>query len=205
MDIMRCPNPLPPKLGDAIAGFAQAWAASVIRPRVSDSTRRGWAALLDAWIADKRVPLFVRRASAGRGQVVKHVSGRELIPTDNSPAHWALALALQDKVPTLAEVSGWFEQDLIPVAMVLKRAERKQARYRCTRSSVSLNALGWKVSHLDEVGLGRATPSAAPLEQIHAHFRRFLSPGNMFLVPLQWSGIAEIPQMVAAIRAFDAT
>jgi hypothetical protein len=88
--------------------------------------------------------------------------------------------------------------------MVLKREEKEKARYRCTRQTVSLNALGWKVAHLDEVGLGRATLSQAPIEHLYTHFRRFLDPGNMFVVPLAWSGLAEVSQMVAAIRATDA-
>ncbi len=201
---MRCPNPLPPDLELRLAELAHAWAASSERPRVPVAVRRAWAELIDGWIAEPRLPLLIRRAGAGRGQVVRHATGRDLVPADNSPAHWSLALALAGQVPTLEDLHSWFEKDLIPVAMVLKKAERGIARYRCTRLAVSLNGLGWKVAHLEEVGLGRATLADAPIGTLHAHFRRFLDPGNMFLVPLAWAGLAEVSQMVTAIRAADA-
>ena len=199
---MHCPDPLPGDVTDHIRRFAAAWAASPDRP---DRARRGWTELLEAWIIDPAVPLLVRRVGAGRGQVIPHWTGRDLVPTDNSPAHWALSLALQGIVPTLPEVRDWFAQDCIPVAMVLKKAEREKARYRCTRSAVSLNDLGWKVAHLDDVRLGRGTLAQMPLEGLRAHCRRFLNPGNMFLVPLPWAGLAEVAQVVSAIRSVDAT
>jgi hypothetical protein len=128
-----------------------------------------------------------------------------LVPTDNSPAHWALGLALTGCVPTVPQLHQWFEQDAIPIAMVLKTAEKVKAHYQCTRSAISLNKLGWKVGHLSDVAFGRGEPDEVPIEQLHNHFRRLLNPCNMFVVPLQWSAIAELPQMVDAIRAADAT
>jgi hypothetical protein len=108
-------------------------------------------------------------------------------------------------VPTVSDIQGWFAQDLIPIAMILKQTEKEGAQFRCTRQRISLNGLGWKVSHLDDVGLGRATIETVPIPQLQEHFRRFIAPGNMFLMPLEWSGLAEVSQMIAAIRAVDAT
>ena len=156
--------------------------------------------LLNHWSADSALPLFVRRASAGRGRVILHRSGREIVPTDNSPAHWALALALAARVPSPAEVRKALSEDAIPVALVIKKSEQEHATYRCTRMEVSLNALGWKVAHLEDVGLGRVDLQETPIDRIIAHFHRFLWPGNMFVVPLLWAGLAELPEMVDAIR-----
>jgi hypothetical protein len=202
---MRCPDPLPSELTDCIAGFAKAWAASAARPKVSDVTRRGWTELLDAWVADEELPLLIRRGSAGRGRILKHDSGRDLVPTDNSPADWAFSLALDGEVPTVRDLRDWFISDLIPIAMVLTREEKQAARYRCTRQRVSLGTLGWKIAHVAEVGLGRVSLSTMALGLLQSHCRSFLDPRNMFLVPLQWSGLGEVPEVIAAVRAADAT
>jgi hypothetical protein len=87
--------------------------------------------------------------------------------------------------------------------MIMKSSERTHATYRCTRGGISLNELGWKVAHLDDVGLGRGDPKDKAIDQVVAHFRRFLSPGNMFVVPLQWGGLAEVPEMIGVLRAPD--
>jgi hypothetical protein len=77
------------------------------------------------------------------------------VPADNSPANWALSLALSGECPTLAQVHEYFERDAIPVAMAMRKQERQNARFRCTRAKgAHLNRLGWKVAHLRDVGLG---------------------------------------------------
>src|SRR5687768_5248236 len=110
---MRCPDPLPPLLETRIQELAQAWALDPARLRVSEATNRAWETLLEDWITDSNLPLIMRRPSAGRGCIVRHLTGRELVPADNSPAHWALGLALQGQTPTLEQVKGLLAQDLI--------------------------------------------------------------------------------------------
>ena len=184
--------------------MAAAWAASPLRPRVAPAVAGAWTQLLDDWVADPSLPLFIRKASNNRGSVIEHQTGRALVPTDNSPAHWTLGLALSGRTPTLAEVREALAHDTIPVALVIKRAERETARYRCMRSEISLNDLGWKVGHLDDVGLGRVKLQTGPMDKLISHFRRFLWPGNMFVMPLQWGGLAEMPEVVEALRGSDA-
>src|SRR6185312_2473824 len=135
---MRCPNPLPSDLAAHVTAIADAWASCGDRPRVTPDVRNGWSRLLDDWANDSEMPLLVRRSGAGRGRAIRHVSGRSLVPADNSPAHWSLSLALQSEVPTLGDIRTLFERDSIPIAIILSRKEREQARYRCTRSAVSL-------------------------------------------------------------------
>lgn len=200
---MRCPNPLPGDLEAHVAAIADAWALCGDRPRVTSDVRKGWSRLLDDWVSDGEMPLLVRRSGAGRGQVIRHISGRRLVPADNSPAHWSLALALQSEVPTLDNIRSLFERDSIPVAMILSRKEREQATYRCTRSAVSLNELGWKVAHIDDVALGRGELETIPIASLRSHFLRFLTPSNMFVVPLEWAGLAELPRVIQSIKAVD--
>lgn len=204
MTELHCPTPLPITVSAHLADFAKAWAACADRPRVDPQVRRKWAALLDDWIQDVELPLLIRRASAGRGCEIKHISGRTLVPTDNSPAHWSLSLALNGETPTVTMLKQLFEEDRIPIAMILNRTEAIRARYRCTRAAVSLNDLGWKVAHIQDVGLGRIRSfEGANLPALQAHCRRFLDPNNMFLVPLQWGGLAETREVIDQIRDHD--
>jgi len=149
------------------------------------------------------MPLLVRRSGAGRGQLIRHVSGRGLVPADNSPAHWSLSLALQSEVPTLGDIRTLLERDLIPIAMILSRKEREQATYRCTRSAVSLNELGRKVAHIEDVALGRGELETMPIASLRSHFLRFMMPSNMFVMPLEWAGLAELPRVIESIKAVD--
>lgn len=202
--IARCPEQLPEPLTSAVGEFASAWAASSLRPRPSDAIRRGWNALLHAWVRDDRLPLLIRRPSAGRGSILAHASGRSLVPADNSPANWSLSLALSGRCPTLDDVHAAFAADTIPVAMMFHKKEKLSARFHCTRAKgAQLNALGWKVAHIDDVGLGRGALESVEFDRLAEHFLRFLSPANMFVVPLRWAGIAELPEVTAAVRQAD--
>jgi hypothetical protein len=83
--------------------------------------------------------------------------------------------------------------------MALAREERVKAKYRCNRQALNLNELGWKVCHRVGVGEGRPRISEqAPWERICSHFRRFVSPSNLFLVPKEWSGLGELSSVIRA-------
>jgi hypothetical protein len=135
--------------------------------------------------------------SPGELTVYEHASGRALVPVDNTPAHWAFSTAISEAVPTLTELTRLIAEDRVPIAMMLKRREIAGARYKCRgRKSLLLNEHGWKVCHKKPVKLGRGAVTEMPLEKIEAHFRRFMSPSNIFLVPLELSGLGEIPHFI---------
>jgi hypothetical protein len=94
------------------------------------------------------------------------------------------------------------QNDQIPIAMALAAAEKADARYRCTRQAIpGPNQLGWKVAHIVDVGLGyTGSLEAMSLERISDHMKRFLSPGNMFLVPKEYAGVAETPEFLDTFR-----
>lgn len=198
-----CPDPLPAEVRAHVIAFAKAWANSPERPQVRPEVRNGLKALLDDWIADVTLPLLVRKSAAGRGVVIAHSSGRKIVPADNSPAQWSLGLALQGVVPTLGQIRQWLDQDQIPVAMILTRNAKELATYRCTGRGTSLNDLNWKLGHIDPVGLGRVDLATAELKELKEHMRLFLDPANMFLVPLKWAGLAEVEDVIEAIRSTD--
>ncbi|HNC85082.1 MAG TPA: hypothetical protein PK999_18665, partial [Nitrospira sp.] len=90
----------------------------------------------------------------------------------------------------------------IPVAMVVTAEMQARATYKCSRSCFETpNKLGWKVCHIEPVGLhGRASITERPILELQGHFRRLLSPSNMFLVPLILAGLGEIPHFIKAVR-----
>ena len=133
---------------------------------------------------------------------MRHASGRTIVPTDNSPAQWSCVVALQGGKPTLDKVRALIAADGIPVAMILKKTEKEVAQYKCSRSPVpNPNTLGWKVAHIDAVGLGYGGPIVdMTVSSLAAHHKRFLSPSNIFLVPIEYAGAAETPDFTRAFR-----
>lgn len=201
--LVSAPVRAPDSIAHGLALAARAWAVDPMRPRVAPEVLAHWDGLLDAWIAADDLPLYVRKSSENRGHALRHVSGRTIVPTDNSPAQWSCVLALQGGTPSLDDIRELVAADRIPVAMVLKRTEKEGARYRCSRSPVpNPNTLGWKVAHIENVGLGYGGPLLeSPLPDLAAHHKRFLAPSNIFLIPKDYAGAAETPDFIEAFRA----
>lgn len=201
--LVRCPDRFPQDIVALIEQFGRAWADSPLRPRPSPAVMAQWLALLEAWVKDDGVPLFVRKHSANRGSVILHSSGRALVPCDNSPAQWAFVMAAAGECPTLHDIKSMFAEDAIPVAMIQKAAERASAKQRCTLSrQFSVNHHGWKLAHIQQIGLNERTSIAElPMERLVSHFRALMSPSNMFVVPLAWAGMAEVEPVIQAIVA----
>jgi hypothetical protein len=198
LEVPRCPASLPDDIRAHMRALVTAWWSHDGWPRPSPEVLGAWDHLLEEWIESREMPLYIRK-DLPRGQRLTHSSGRPLVPVDNSVAQWAFGLALQGICPSPAEIRALQERDEIPVAMILKRSERSEASYRCTLGGHSLNKRGWKLCHIDPVRLGGkgdiALRAGAELE---AHFRRLLSPSNMFLVPCRWAGLGEIPEIIEA-------
>lgn len=199
--LVRCPDQLPQDIVALVEQFGRAWADSPLRPRPSPAVMAQWSALLEAWVEDDGLPLFVRKHSGNRGSVVQHTTGRALVPCDNSPAQWAFVMAAAGECPTLPDIRSMLAEDAIPVAMILKAAEKASAKQRCTLSrQFSVNHYGWKLAHIQQIGLSERTAiSALPMERLAAHFRALMSPSNMFVVPLAWAGMAEVNTVIQAI------
>lgn len=198
-----CPTELPAGLVAPIRECAEVWRGHPARPVVSEAVLGGWDELLEAWAAGPAPPLLVRKFRGNRGHSIIHRTGRTVVPTDNSPAQWAFSLALSGVVPTLELVGDTLSKDRLPVAMILPRGEREAADYRATLGNEhSLNTRGWKLAHIASIGLRTRTPvNEVPMNDLTAHFRRFMSPRNMFLVPKSLAGVAEVPEFIEPFAA----
>jgi hypothetical protein len=198
-----CPSPLPEDLDRGLSALGSMWAKHPARPRLNAAVIRHWDELIHQWTIDASLPLLVRKQEKGvaRGEVMVHESGRELVWTDNSPASWSFMLAFAQVMPTLEEIRERLDRNEVPVAMVIDREMVARSRYKCSRVKVTNpNIYRWKVCHRRPVVLaGRGTVKQRPLKLLQEHFKRFLSPSNMFLVPLELGGLGELPHFIQAI------
>ncbi len=196
-----CPRELPPELRTRVIDLAAAWARHPARPVPPDAVAAAWDATLDGWVRADDLPLFVRKHRGDRGHTLRHTSGRVLVPVDNSPAQWTYALACRCVTYTLDEIRRLLAADAVAVAMILTREERAGAHYRRALGKGGTADAGWKLGHIDGVGLRTADAiQTLPIATLEAHHRRLLSPRNLFLIPLAWAGLAELPEVTAAIR-----
>lgn len=207
MALPQAPSELPAELVKLVAMFGAAWAGSTHRPIPAPKIRRQWDELLCAWAETGDLPLLIRKHRGDRGSELLHASGRLIVPTDNSAAHWAFTLACAEKVPTLAEVRAMLASDAIPVVMIQKAAEKAAAKYHCTLSSeFDVNRKGWKLAHVKPVGLNtRTSLQEMPMARLKEQFCALLSPSNMFVVPSAWAGLAEVAAVIEAVVAHRAS
>ena len=182
------------ELAEPLRELGRRWAASPYRPRPSSEALARWDEFLDTWMMS-RLPLLLRDGRR-RGETVDCTSGRSVIFGDNSPANWVFALALAGETPDLSLWTGETIGAHVPLTFVTKGAAGKR----------DLNKFGWKVCHINPVSdRGRYDIATAPTHLLEGEFRRFLSPRNIFLIPKSISGAGELPEVVEAVRAFEAT
>lgn len=190
---------LDPETKHLLESAALRWRDSHERPQVDLRVLDYWDRLVAEWLSSPMMPLFVRK-SARAGEVVAHQSGRTVVCVDNSPAHWCFACALDGQTPSPSDVRLWLEQGKFPIGMVLKA----KSQYIGTLSRMNmpdLNKLGWKVCHIESVGLNdKSAINQLPLTSVISHTRRLLSPRNMFLVPLRYQGLGEVPEFIQVFR-----
>jgi hypothetical protein len=127
MKIFDKASDLPTSMIDLIVRLADLWAQDPGRPRPEAHVYQHWDSLLAEWADDIPLPLYVRKVDNNRGSLVTRTSGRHLVPTDNSPAQWAFALAVLEETPSLQEIRWATSAHRIPIAKILKAEERTMA------------------------------------------------------------------------------
>jgi len=198
MPVPRCPKKPPARIGDAIRKLGRLWATSEESPYIEPATKTAWNSLLREWSDDSSIPLLVRRNSTVCGSLVGHISGRKVVPSDDSPAQWACGLAFCGKVPTLREIRDGFAKDAIPGGFAHKVRQKGRHDRHDTLGSHSIIRAGWKLCHIRPVVLGTCSSlQQANITDLKEAFFRFLSPSNYFLLPKKWAGIGETADFIA--------
>ncbi len=197
INLPTTPDTLPKEISDTIRELGRMWATSDLCPTISQETATSWSKLIEAWAAEPTLPLLIRKGSSIRGSEIIHRTGRILIPCDNSPAQWACYLALQGITPTLEEIKYGFKNDSIPISFAHKVREKELRKYHCTLGKFSVNRLGWKLCHIKPIGLkSRTSLSDIEINKLLQAFNDLLNPENHFLIPIQWSGLGEVPEFI---------
>ena len=150
-----------------------------------------WDSVVEQMVQDPTVPLFIRqRGGKGRGSIIMHSSGRELLLVDNAPANFFLSAAIHGHQITLPQLMAMLASSQLPVAIILTRVERQRARFagsqRSKMTPPNLNALGFRVDHRVPIGLNAPLAGLAtlPIKDLEKHSKLFLSVSNMFLSPM---------------------
>jgi hypothetical protein len=89
--------------------------------------------------------------------------------------------------------------DCIPVAFALTKAEKIEAHYKCDLGKLRKhypNSAGWKFAHIEDVGMNsREDLPEIDISKLKDHFRKMMSPSNMFVVRnKEYGGLAELPE-----------
>jgi hypothetical protein len=197
-NIPQCPEKLSSSLTKAIYDLGCKWAKSNDRPRIDTTISEQWNKLLADWQDNENLPLFIRKSSHARGSVVPHKkTGRKIVITDNSPAQWACSLALKGSAPNIDKISNWIEKDEIPIAFAHKKNEITKREKHCTLGKHTVNKAGWKLCHIQAVGLNVSTPiEDIDVETLKKQFALLLMPSNYFLIPKQWGGMGEVDEFI---------
>lgn len=177
--------------------LGRSWRVSSLRPYPSKEQIIFWDELVREWANKPDIPLFVRnysKSNNNRGSITYGFSGREFITVDNSPAQWLYVMACDDHKILLNEILVLLKTGKIPVAMILPAEEKRKAVY-CGSLGKTLNTqkLGWKLAHIDQIGegLSKIKISTSKESFLEDHFKKFMSPSNMFVIPKEYAYLAE--------------
>ena len=167
------------------------WRNSPNNPQIDVEVLENWSNLIEEWIADKDMPLIIRKETNKRGQSFVHPCGREIIVSDNTVAIWAYSNVLKGTVFTLSQIKELLSQKELPVVFMATKDIKAKAKYTKPLGSYALS--DWELCHIQPVGFNTHT-SIEDLEisDIEDHFRKYVNPNNMFVLPKEIGYLGEI-------------
>ncbi len=167
------------------------WRNSSNNPQIDVEVLENWNNLIEEWIADKDMPLIIRKETSKRGQAFNHPCGREIIVSDNTVAIWVFSNVLRGKVFTLSDIKELLQNNELPMVFMTTKEIKAKAKYTKPLGSYALS--NWKVCHIQPVGFNTNT-SIEDLEisDIEDHFRKYVNPNNMFVLPKEIGYLGEI-------------
>lgn len=187
------------KISEHISSIGRLWRNSQANPKSSEMIITAWDNLINEWAEDKKLPLIIRRSREPRGHEYTHKSGRKIIISDNTVAIWVSYNVINKNILTLEEIKNIMENDELPIAFAFKSGEASGAKL--TKTLGKYRILGWTVCHIEPVGLNsREKITDIDISILVDHFKKYLSPGNMFLLPNRIAGLGEIQEFIEEQR-----
>ncbi len=167
------------------------WHNSPNNPQIDNEVLKRWDNLIEEWITDKDMPLIIRKETNKRGQSFVHPCGREIIISDNTVAIWAYSNVLKGTVLTLSQIKELLRQKELPMVFMATKEIKANAKYTKPLGGYAMS--DWKLCHIQPVGFNTNT-SIEDLEisDIENHFRKYVNPNNMFVLPKEIGYLGEI-------------
>lgn len=167
------------------------WRNSPHNPLIDSEVVKKWENLIEEWVADETMPLIIRKETSKRGQAFNHPCGREIIVSDNTVAIWVLSNVLKSKVFTLSDIKELLQDNELPMVFMATKEIKAKAKYTKSLGSYALS--NWKVCHIQPVGFNtNASIEDLEISDIENHFRKYVNPNNMFLLPKEIGYLGEI-------------
>lgn len=180
-----------------IRELGRIWKSSDSNPTINEDIKLQWEKLIYEWENDKNLPLVVRKGSGIRGSEIVHNTGRKIIITDNSFSQWIYSNVLDEITYSLNDIKNMLQNDEIPMSFAIKKEERSKVKYKKTLGKYSINDRGWKLCHIEYVGLKTKTPiSSININELENHFIKLANPKNMFILPLEIGNLGEIQEFI---------
>ena len=195
MTIPRCPRTLPQNILKEIEAIGKLWKQSDINPKFSINVLDEWSKLITNWKDDDKMPLIIRKSGEIRGQEIIHNNGRAIIISDNSPAQWVCYNVLSGITYNKEQIIDLLKNDKIPISFAIKAKEKDKIKYKCILGKYSINKFGWKLCHIEDVGLKSSRQiNEIDIVTLEKKFFLLMNPKNFFLVPKAIGGIGEIKE-----------
>ena len=167
------------------------WHNSPNNPQIEVDVLENWNNLIEEWIADKDMPLIIRKDTNKRGQSFVHPSGREVIVSDNTVAIWVYSNVLKGIVFTLSQIKELLSHKELPMVFMATKEIKANAKYTKPLGSYALS--NWKLCHIHPVGFNTNTNiEDLKIYDIEDHFRKYVNPNNMFVLPKEIGYLGEI-------------
>lgn len=189
--------PIDAAMREKIQELGKFWKKSETNPKISEKVLSKWERLIDDWINDETLPIIIRKQTSIRGSETTHDSGRKIVTTDNSFSQWIYCNVLNGNTYSIEEIKDLLKKDNIPMSFAIKASEKEKIKYKKTLGNYSINKRGWKLCHIDPVGLKtKQSLEKIDIQDLENHFKKLANPRNMFLLPLQIGSLGEIQEFI---------
>lgn len=150
-----------------------------------------WQNVIDEWINDDSIPLFVRKGNEIRGTIIEF-DGRNIITTDNTPAHWVFKNIVLERLNfSPQEILELINSNKFPISFIRKKAEYETLLDGMVADNKTrLNNAGWKLAHI--IGIAMKRGKNITIDDYKKHHSQFLALSNMYLIDKKFSGLAEV-------------
>ena len=176
---------------EKIREIGRLWRMSEHNPRIDNDVLQNWEHMIDEWIADKNMPLIIRKDTNKRGQSFIHPSGRVIIVSDNTFAIWVYYCVINDMTYTLSQLKEMLSCNEIPMVFMQTKNILKNGKYKRPLGTYSLPE--WKLCHIEPVGFNsNKSIEELDIKDIQEHFRKYANPNNMFVLPKEIGDLGEI-------------